>query len=67
VNRKRYINLSLTKASIIGEVVNTGFGALQSFASTQLFNYVDKVWKGADTKSCFKKMITISHKLANDS
>jgi hypothetical protein len=39
-----YINLSLTKASIIGEVVNTGFGALQSFASTQLFNYVDKVW-----------------------
>jgi hypothetical protein len=43
-----YINLSLTKASIIGEVVNTGFGALQSFASTQLFNYVDKVWKGAD-------------------
>ncbi|NCR42608.1 MAG: calcium-binding protein [Microcystis aeruginosa W13-11] len=43
-----YINLSLTKSSIIGEVVNTGFGALQSFASTQLFNYVDKVWKGAD-------------------
>ncbi|TRV42127.1 MAG: calcium-binding protein [Microcystis flos-aquae Mf_QC_C_20070823_S20D] len=43
-----YINLSLTKASIIGEVVNTGFGALQSFASTQLFNYVDKVWTGAD-------------------
>ncbi|MFN4849029.1 MAG: hypothetical protein ACK5H5_03255, partial [Microcystis sp.] len=42
------INLSLTKASIIGEVVNTGFGALQSFASTQLFNYVDKVWTGAD-------------------
>ncbi|MDB9508916.1 hypothetical protein PN502_18005, partial [Microcystis aeruginosa CS-338/01] len=43
-----YINLGLTKASIIGEVVNTGFGALQSFASTQLFNYVDKVWTGAD-------------------
>ena len=43
-----YINLSLTKASIIGEVVNTGFGALQSFASTQLFNYIDKAWTGAD-------------------
>jgi hypothetical protein len=45
------INLSLNNTSIVGEVVNTGFGALQSFASSQLFKYVDNIWNGVDLQN----------------
>ena len=42
------IDLSLTLDSIAGEVLNTGFGALKGFVSSQLFKLLDEVWEGVN-------------------
>ena len=42
------VNYSLSKSSVIGEVVRDGYPALQSFAVTLLFKYLDEAWEGAD-------------------
>lgn len=42
------INLNFTFDSIAGEIFTNSFGALQNFVGSQLFNYLDEAWEGAN-------------------